>query len=393
MALKPILIIGGGLGGLCLAQGLKRAGIPFSLFERTGRIEPRGQGYCLRINAAEQDALARCLPVDLLYLLYQSASLADAEPWCVDGQLEPVSAAAPRSLASNASLPDLIVHRQTLCEILHCGLADDLHFGHCLDAYDETDDSVVARFAGGREAEGRLLVGADGMRSAVREQLLPGAAPEDIHHARIYGRMPATSANCQAIGRDLCAGPSFIQSDGVTGVLEVMAFREPMSALAGRIAPDCRLTPVEDYIHWTLAGSNERLGLALGPHRGWDTGDIVWRLVRHWAPALQTLFLRGDPGEWMIQPIQILPAAPIAGSQRVTLLGDAAHNIGVTGLLDASTELQDAADLAAGLAQAGPSNDIPLMLRRYETKMRMRGSDAIETRLAGNEISSETLAA
>jgi 2-polyprenyl-6-methoxyphenol hydroxylase-like FAD-dependent oxidoreductase len=81
MASKRVLIIGSGLGGLCLAQGLKRAGIPFSLFEQDDEIEPRGKGHCLRINAAGQDALARCLPVDLLYLLYQSATLADAGLW------------------------------------------------------------------------------------------------------------------------------------------------------------------------------------------------------------------------------------------------------------------------------------------------------------------------
>jgi 2-polyprenyl-6-methoxyphenol hydroxylase-like FAD-dependent oxidoreductase len=390
MSSKRVLIIGGGLGGRCLAQGLKRAGIPFSLFERGDGIEPRGRGYCLRINAAGQDALARCLPVDLLYLLYQSASLADAEPWCIDGQLGPAQIATPRSLAPSGSLPDLVVHRQTLWEILQCGLTSNLHLEHSLDGYNETEDSVVARFAGGREAEGHLLVGADGVHSAVRGQLLPNLAPEDMGHACIYGRMSASPANCQAIGRDLCAGPSIIQADGFTATVEVMTFREPMSALAARIAPDCRLTPVEDYVHWALAGSNERLGLA---RSSWDTGDIVWHLVRRWAPALQALFLRGDPEEWMIQPIQTLPPGQTWDSQRVTLIGDAAHVPGSAGGLDAGIALQDAAELAAGLARAGASSDLTPVLRRYEAEMRMRGTAAEDAPLAVSENPSEALAA
>lgn len=394
MASERILIIGGGLGGLCLAQGLKRAGIPFALFERGSRIEQRDQGYRLRINAAGQDALARCLPVDLLYLLYQSATQADADPWCIDEQLKPVSANTPQSWASGAAaLPDLVVHRQTLREILQCGLTDDMHFEHRLESFHETTGGVLARFANGIEVQGQLLVGADGARSAIREQLLPNVVPEDIGHSCIYGRVPATPANCQAIGRDLCAGTSIIRADGFTGIVDVMAFREPMPVLASRIAPDCRLTPVDDYVYWALTGSNDRLGLSRGSDRGWDTGDIVWRLVRHWAPGLQALFLRGDPGEWAIQSIRSLSPAHIWSSRQATLLGDAAHVMSPAGGLGASTALQDAVDLATLLARAWASGELEPALRHYEAEMRVRGSDAVKVSLAGSEILSDALAA
>src|SRR4051812_46336768 len=54
---EEILIIGGGLGGLCLAQGLRNAGISFRVFERDANASWRPQGYRLRINGEGANAL------------------------------------------------------------------------------------------------------------------------------------------------------------------------------------------------------------------------------------------------------------------------------------------------------------------------------------------------
>ncbi|WP_199032616.1 NAD(P)/FAD-dependent oxidoreductase, partial [Ralstonia sp. ASV6] len=57
-----VTIIGAGLGGLCLAQGLRRRGIAFDVFERDAAMGSRPQGYRIRIDAAGQRALQDCLP-------------------------------------------------------------------------------------------------------------------------------------------------------------------------------------------------------------------------------------------------------------------------------------------------------------------------------------------
>jgi salicylate hydroxylase len=373
-----IMIIGGGMGGLCLAQGLHRAGLPFTVFEREAASGVGPQDACVRIDAAGQEALARCLPVDLLYLLYQTAAQADAEPWHIDSRAIPIRASAPGSGAAGGDgLPDLCVHRGTLTEILRCGIDRHVRYDHRLTGFVEHDEAVVARFANGVEARGTLLIGADGIDSAVRRQLASGRDPEGTGMTCITGRTPATPAHCRKIGKDLCAGSSVVFAGGVTALIDVMAFREPMAMLAARIAPDCRLSPVADYFHWTLTGPSDVLG---GPG---EIVDHVWRLVRGWAPALQAVVLNGDPAAWTISPVRSLEPVPAFASKRVALLGDAAHVASPADGLGASLALQDAADLVAQIVRAKKGSDIAAAIPPYDAIMRERGIDAVRASLAG----------
>jgi len=63
MSTHHVLIIGGGLGGLTLAQGLGKHGISFTLFERDASPAVRAQGYQIRL-AGGADALHECLSDD-----------------------------------------------------------------------------------------------------------------------------------------------------------------------------------------------------------------------------------------------------------------------------------------------------------------------------------------
>lgn len=59
-----VLVIGGGIGGLCIAQGLREAGVSVAVYEK-GERHPRSswlRGYQIHINAAGSAALAECLP-------------------------------------------------------------------------------------------------------------------------------------------------------------------------------------------------------------------------------------------------------------------------------------------------------------------------------------------
>src|SRR5712672_1856044 len=60
-----VVVIGGGIGGLCLAQGLKQAGVSVAVYERDRTLTDRLQGYRVHINPAGSRALHACLPPEL----------------------------------------------------------------------------------------------------------------------------------------------------------------------------------------------------------------------------------------------------------------------------------------------------------------------------------------
>src|SRR5438105_1558175 len=68
-----VLVIGGGVGGLCLAQGLHKAGIRVAVYERDRNPERRLQGYRLNIEPVGSRALHECLPSDLWDMLVATA--------------------------------------------------------------------------------------------------------------------------------------------------------------------------------------------------------------------------------------------------------------------------------------------------------------------------------
>ena len=61
-----VAVVGAGIGGLCLAQGLIRAGLEVTVYERDAELNSGGQGYRLHIDAGP--ALLACLPPDLYEL-------------------------------------------------------------------------------------------------------------------------------------------------------------------------------------------------------------------------------------------------------------------------------------------------------------------------------------
>ena len=74
MSSAHVLIIGGGIGGLALAQGLRNNGISFTIFERDLSALARAQGYRLRLAGAGIESLRQCLDNDMWDLFERTCS-------------------------------------------------------------------------------------------------------------------------------------------------------------------------------------------------------------------------------------------------------------------------------------------------------------------------------
>src|SRR5690348_7691217 len=161
-----VLVIGGGLGGLCLAQGLYKAGINVSVYERDSSPEARAQGYRFHMDKRGEEALHECLPPPL----YKLAMATRGQPSkgatvfsIVDGELREVATRRfPESGSSEFITVGSAIDRLTLRKVLLAGLDDVVHFNKEFMSYEQQPDGTIrAYFTDETEAVGSLLVAAD----------------------------------------------------------------------------------------------------------------------------------------------------------------------------------------------------------------------------------------
>src|SRR5581483_12221344 len=67
-----VLVAGGGIGGLCLAQGLRRAGVEVAVFDRAHSPEAFREGYRIHVDPDGRRALHSCLP-EARFALFEAA--------------------------------------------------------------------------------------------------------------------------------------------------------------------------------------------------------------------------------------------------------------------------------------------------------------------------------
>jgi 2-polyprenyl-6-methoxyphenol hydroxylase-like FAD-dependent oxidoreductase len=169
--LAMILIAGAGIGGLTLGCALARAGRPFRIFERAVELRPVGAGIALSDNAFR--ALAYIDLADGVRACGQElriAAICDPHGGVItEMHMQDVVAGA------TVAMP-----RAALQDTLLAALGSPVETGREVAGYESRGHAVRVRFADGSLEDGELLVGADGLRSVVRQTM---CGPEPLRYA------------------------------------------------------------------------------------------------------------------------------------------------------------------------------------------------------------------
>ncbi len=173
---KPhVLVIGAGIGGLSAAVALKRAGCTVEVHERALQLRPVGAGLTIQPNAMaalrilnvgnQVEKQGHILPIGGLALANGT-------------YLNHLPEAQSQALITEVGAPAIGIHRATLHEILlEAAGPKVLHLGRAAVRYEFVDSGVQVFFSDGSVVTADALIGADGVHSICRRQLLDDGEP------------------------------------------------------------------------------------------------------------------------------------------------------------------------------------------------------------------------
>ncbi|KAF5582012.1 salicylate 1-monooxygenase (flavo monooxygenase) [Fusarium pseudoanthophilum] len=380
-----VLIIGGGLGGLALAQGLKRANtpVPCHIFERDSSADFRPQGYRIRINPDGACALQKLLP-DHLWNAYED-TCAVFNPGM--SGLDAVTGQKPAPSGERRGPPPMAegkyynADRVVLRTVLLEGLENDISFGKTFESYCVTGDGVEVTFTDGTKETGAILVGADGTRSHIRRQLMPNYTVLDTECGAIYGKTfikPETGASLakEFFGGICLAGDS--NKPGLKLFTDTMEFPQDLS-----LDERAKFRVPDDYVYWVLCINRTLLGIAAEDLHSAQSVEVT----KSWHPTVRSLLQNQDPSasstlaffasspETFKREWDQLVESPDGAA--VTLLGDAAHPMTPVGGVGANSAFQEAADLCSVITRGeGLKGYAKLLTERGEKTVGLSGGGA-----------------
>lgn len=391
-----IIVIGGGIGGLCLAQGLKGAGVSVAVYERNPTPTDWLQGYRIHIDAVGSRSLHECLPLVLWEAFLATAGRSSAGFGFITEQLKDLLVISEARLAGKDADPidgQYPVSRIALRHLLLAGLDDVVHFNKTFERYElQPEGKVTAFFSDGSSATGDVLVGADGANSRVCKQYLPQTRRIETDALAVGGKLMLTPETRAWLPRPLRTRMNIVMPPKKYFMFNAVfdhtyASRDELSGVginlqAAGLDPELLFADTSNYILWAFiahvnaypAGTQELTGLPLQ--------KLVLQMIKDWHPDLRRLVADSDPTS--IAPLRLKSSVPIEPweSSRVTVLGDALHNMTPVGGLGANMALRDASSLARTLA-AVERGEVQLLpaIHDYEAGMIKHGFDAVRETL------------
>jgi salicylate hydroxylase len=343
-----VIIIGGGIGGLAAACALRQRGIEVEVYERSTRLEEVGAGLqigpngvkVLRALGLEGELMRNAFePLNMLSLTWDEARLRFREP---------LKAIAREKYGA----PYMTAHRADLHNLLRRAVgAAPLHLGaNCIGA-ETVNGTAVARFAGGAETEADVVIGADGIRSAIRAQHFGADRPRftEMMAWRAIVPMDCVPTRVGPGGSvSLERGDYFgwIGPNGHVICYPIGVAGDKLNIFGGHVTEQW----VEES--WSVPSSRDEL---IAAKAGWN--DALLAMFDHVEHVFKWGIYDRDP-------------MPQWTRGRVTLLGDAAHPTMPTLAQGANMAMEDGYVLARNLARHG--DDVDAALKAYVAERQPR---------------------
>jgi len=341
-----ILIIGGGIGGVATALALARRGLRSQVFEKAPEFGEIGYGIQQGPNAYRMlDWLGVMKDLEPQAVFTQNLILIDALD---DREIARISCGP--AFRKRYGAPYTVVHRRDLHGVLldACRKRDEigLHTAKELVSFEERGNEVIARFADGSEYKGAVLIGADGLRSCVREVLIGDGPPRPAGHVTYRGVVSFDQVKDRSHFEDMViwVGPNlhFVQYRLRGGTV--------MNNVATVVSRKFERGEREDY-----GGPDELM-------------EVFSRTTPH---VQEMLTYVGKDKNWVLHDREPQPGWTRG---RVTLLGDAAHPTLQYLAQGACMAIEDAVVISGKIAAAGTGGDINAALLSYENERYLRGA-------------------
>ena len=393
-----VAIVGGGTGGLTLAQALRKAGVDVAVYERSRVRSERLQGYRVHINPDGSRALHECLPAELWQAFADTVGTSGGSFSFVTDQLAELLVIEDELTSGTERDPTRAHHsvsRITLHQVLSAGLDGVLHHGKEYERYERVaDGTVTLHFADGTTATADVLVAADGASSRVCRQYLPDATRVDTGIRAVAGKYPLTDETRRRLPTRLQSGPNNVLPPSGCGMFlaphELAADHTPTTdGIGGNDETESQDAVLFDntgsYVMWAYAANRARYprdDAELSDMDGEQLRDLVGTLITDWHPALRLLVAESPAKSVSLLPIRTSVAVKQWETTNITLLGDAIHSMTPFRGIGANTALRDARLLARNLIAAS-RGEVELLdgIRDYETQMIDYGFAAVRLSL------------
>jgi salicylate hydroxylase len=344
---KRFVIIGGGIGGLAAAVALRQRGFEVHVYERASAIAEVGAGLQVGPNAVKvlyglglKEALHRSAfePTNMVSIKWDDASLRHRVP---------LKAIATQEYGA----PYMTAHRAHIQAMLHEALPDNVITldASCVGA-ETRGDVAVARFADGREVEGDVVIGADGIRSAIRAQHFGADRPRftEMMCWRCMVPIEHVPTKFGPNGSVELARGEYFGWLGPNGhvICYPIGKGDMLNLFCGHVTDQW----VEES--WSVPSTQDEL---IDAYAGWN--EALLGIFRHVEHVFKWGIHDRDPvPEWT--------------RGRVTLLGDAAHPTMPTLAQGGNMAIEDGYVLARNLARYG--DDVEAGLNAYVAERQPR---------------------